>query len=362
MKVHIPKKQLAEGLSHVERVIPTRSSNPGLSLLKLELSGGQLIFCGSNLDMDIRAELDTEIEAQESYAVPAHVFAQVVKFLPGEVVELEFGAKELEISSGTYTTKLQLDEVSSTPEFSFPQSYAGQLDGQRLAKALSNVRYAAAVAEYQAIFRGVKLEFNDKSTRAVATDGFRLAYYDIEEASGLEADIVIPARSVDEMIKLLEAGTAELELSDSQLSLKSGPYALNLKLMEGAFPDYERVIPSAFGVNITVGAKALSEAVTRVALMADKTSNNRVDLFIKEGVLQITSEGSFGRSQEALEVMQEGEESEIALAYNAQYLVDALRPLEGEMRFSFSGTTSPSLVVGINEPSYLAMVVPLRTN
>lgn len=361
MNAHVPKKQLAESLGHVERMIPTRSSNPGLSLVKLELTEDQLTLSGSNMDIDIQATLTADVQGEGVVALPAQVFGQVVRALPGEMVELLFSDKELEISSGSYATKLQLAEASSSPALTFPETYRGQLSGGELGAALAHVRYAAAVAEYQAIFRGVKLELSDNKLRAIATDGFRLAYYHLESSSGLEGDLVIPARSVDELTKLLDGGEVGLELESHQLSLETGPYKLNLKLMEGNFPDYERVIPSQFPVNITLDAKTLSEAVSRVALVADKTANNRVDLFIKDGRAQITAEGGYGRSQEVLEVAQEGSDSEIALAYNAKYLVDALHPLQGDLRVSFSGSTTPSVLSGLNTPSYLAMVVPLRT-
>ena len=95
--------------------------------------------------------------------------------------------------------------------------------------------------------------------------------------------------------------------------------------------------------------------------MADRTANNRVDLFVRGGTVQVTAEGAYGQAQDALAVSQEGSESEIALAYNADYLMNALRPIGGEVRFSFSGSTSPSVMSSLQDPSYLAMVVPLRT-
>lgn len=359
-KVQVPKKTLAEALAHVGRIIPSRSSNPGLGLLKLELKDG-LILSGSNMDIDIQASIAADVEGEGQVALPAQVFAQVVRALPGELVELTFNGKELEISSGSYATKLQLADPDAAVQLNFPQGYQGAVEGSGLITALGHVRYAAAVAEYQAIFRGVKLELSDKKLRAVATDGFRLAYYDLAEGSGLAAEVVLPARSVDELLKLPFEGEVQLELTDGQLSLAAKGYQLNLKLMEGNFPDYERVIPAEFQVSITADAQALAEAVSRVAVVADKTANNRVDLFIEGGSLQITAEGGYGRAQEALEVSQEGSEPQIALAYNAKYLVDALQPLQGELRFSFSGTTSPSVLVSLEDPGYLAMVVPLRT-
>lgn len=361
MKVHVPRKNLADSLGHVERIIPSRSSNPALSLVRLKLSEGKLDLSGSNLDMDIEVTIPADVSQEGLYALNAQVFAQVVRALPGELVELEFGESELELSSDSYDTKLQLSDPSTTLAPAFPESYQASLDAAELVTALSHVRYAAAVAEYQAIFRGVKLELNDRRSRAVATDGFRLAYYNLETASGLESELVLPARSVDELTKLLGDGEVKLSLADGQLSLAEGNARVNVKLMEGNFPDYERVIPKAFPISITLDAQAIAEAVARVAVMADKTANNRVDFFIKDGTLQITAEGGYGRSQEALRVVQEGSDPEIVLAYNAKYVTDALAPTSGDLQLRFSGTTTPSVLSSLQDPSYLAMIVPLRT-
>ena len=361
MKVQVPKKALADALGHVERIIPNRSSNPGLNLIRVEFLGEALRMSGSNMDLDIEAEVAADVQGQGHLALPAQVFGQVVRALPGDTVDLAVDGSELGVTSAGFATNLQLVDADSAPVVRFPDAYRGSLPADGFATALADVRYAAAVAEYQAIFRGVKLELSDAGSRAVATDGFRLAYFDLDEASGLSGDFVVPARSADELVRLFGSGTVELEPGEGQLSLRSNGYRANVKLMDGTFPDYRRVIPSAFPVTVTLAAGALSEAVSRVAVMADKTANNRVDLFIRDGLLQISAEGAYGRSQEALEVQQEGNDSEIALAYNAKYLTDALSPLDGDLRMSFSGPTSPSVLVDPADARYLAMVVPLRT-
>ncbi len=361
MNVHIPKKQLADSLGHVERIIPSKSSNPGLSLLRVGLAESALILSGSNMEIDIEARVLADVTGEGNFALPAHMFSQIIRSLPGEAVSLAFGGSEVDISSDSYDTRLRLEDVAAIPAVTFPDSYHGEIEAEKLVRVLSSVRYAAAVAEYQAIFRGVKLELNDSRIRAVSTDGFRLAYYHLDESSGLDGEVVAPAKSVDELVRLLVEDPVRLELAEGQLSLQSGPYRTNVKLMEGTFPDYERVIPGTFPLSVTVNAEVLSEAVSRVALVSDKAANNRVDLFIKGGRLQITAEGGYGRSQEALEVSQEGTDPEIALAYNAKYLVDALAPVAGNLRISFSGATTPSVMADLGDPSYFAMVVPLRT-
>lgn len=361
MKVHIATKTLTEALGHVERVIPNRSSNPGLSLLRVDLEEGRLTFNGSNMDVDVRSTVEADVRGNGSVALPAAVFAQVVRALPADTVSLDVGDAELEIRSGSFATKLQLVAADAAPVLHFTDRFAGEIDAAALGRALEHVRYAAAVADYQAVFRGVKLELRDGHTRTVATDGFRLASYHLGITSGIDTELIVPARSVDELIKTLVPGPARLATDDAQLVVQSGGTTLNVKRMDGSFPDYQRVIPQAFPVSITLPSARLADAVARVAVMADKSANHRVDLFIKEGVLQITAEGSFGRAQEALDVVQEGGEDEIALAYNAKYLTDAVAPVVGDLQIRFSGPTSPSVVRDLGDPAYLAMVVPLRT-
>lgn len=362
MRIELVRKGFADVLSHVERIIPARSSNPALSLLKLTLCETGLTLHGSDMNIDIEATVPTSSDASGTFALPAQLLTQIVRSLPGEHVELTFGGSELAIVSGNYATKLQLVDPSQVPPVSFPDAYAGALAASDLVRALSHVRYATAVADYQAIFRGVKLELADSYTRAVATDGFRLAYYHLPVASGLEAQVVIPARSVDELMKLFADGEVALAIDQGRLSLNDGRFRVNVKLMEGSFPDYNRVIPSHFPVSITADAAALAQAISRVAVMADKTANNRIDMFVREGTLQITAEGGYGRAQEALAVAHEGSDPEIALAYNAKYLVDALSPISGKLQLRFSGVASPSVLVSLEDPNYLAMVVPLRTS
>lgn len=361
MKIHVPKSQLADVLGHVERVVPARSSNPGLSLVRVRSDGERLVFSGSNMDIDIEASVTADVTGDGDVALPAQVFGQVVRALPGDEVALETDDQELEISSGSYSTRLQLVDPSQAPALEFQDDHGGELDAEELSAALSHVRYATASADYQAIFRGVKLELSDGRTRAVASDGFRLAYYHLESTSALDAQFVVPARSVDELIRVLDTGKVEMSVDEGQLMISHQNVRINLKLMEGTFPDYERVIPSTFPVSVTTDARPFSEAVSRVALMADRTTNNRVDMFVKEGTMQITAEGTFGRSQEAVTVSQEGSEPEIAVAFNAKYLVDALSPLSGQVCMSLSRDNAPTVMVDPARPGYLAMVVPLRT-
>jgi len=281
-----------------------------------------------------------------------------VRNLPGELVELQL-TNQLELSSGAFRTHLATTQMEGYPELQFAVG-TETMAAARLAHALSRVRYAASNEEYRAIFRGVQLEFTLQGLRAVASDGYRLARYDIPMSLQTERKLVVPARSADELVRVFKDQEEELGLAvqDGSLHLVGKSVRMSLKLMEGEFPDYGRVIPSNFVLEAVLGATELRESIKRVALLADR-NNHRVDLIFNDGHLEIAAEGDQGQGREELEVQMEGD-PQLVVAYNANYLIDALAPLEGGVRLRFSGPTSPSSLQAVEDTGYLAVVVPLR--
>jgi DNA polymerase-3 subunit beta len=373
VEVRIPKRTLAEGLSILERIIPSRSSNPILTYLPIELSDQGLILRGTNGEVDIEVKLPAEIQGSGQVLVPAQTFSQIVRSAPGELVELIFGqgaegaksaGERLELHSGAFNTQFSTTSPDGYPELSFtvPGSGAGAVEtiaASRLAQAITRVRYAASTEEYRAIFRGVQLEMSSAGLRSVASDGFRLARYDLPMQLQTRK-LVIPARSADEIVRVFKDAQGEVAFAvgEGTLTLVGEAVRMSVKLMEGEFPDYARVIPQSFVLEATLTAEALRESLKRVAVLSDR-NNHRVNLLFNNGKLDIDAEGDYGRGREELNIDSSGE-SQLMVAYNAQYLIDALVPIEGAVRIKLSGPTSPSVVQAIEDTGYLAVVVPLR--
>lgn len=368
MEVRIPKRTLAEGLSILERIIPSRSSNPILTYLPIELSDTGLILRGTNGEVDIEVRLPAEIQGSGQVLVPAQTFSQIVRSAPGELVELIFGQRSegakgagerLELHSGTFNTQLSTTSPDGYPELSFGKPGSEKIAASRLAQAITRVRYAASTEEYRAIFRGVQLEMSPSGLRSVASDGYRLARYDLPMQ--LETrKLVIPARSADEIVRVFKdaGGEVAFAVGEGTLTLVGEAVRMAVKLMEGEFPDYARVIPQSFVMEATLTAEALRESLKRVAVLSDR-NNHRVNLLFNDGKLDIDAEGDYGRGREELNIDSSGE-SQLMVAYNAQYLIDALAPIEGAVRIKLSGPTSPSVVQAVEDTGYLAVVVPLR--
>ena len=358
---HANRRALNAALQHAGRIIPSRGTAPGANLLRIEATPERLTLAGSNADIDYRTTLPADSSGYGTLALPAGPLAQVVRSINADTVELAVEETELRITGGSFTTRLQLVNLDNVQPMSFPDTLDTTLDAKVLGQILLSARYAAASAEYQAVFRGVRLELTSGRTRAIATDGFRLAMHDAPAANGLEQDFLIPARTVDEILRTFSDGDVMLGLHGKRLSLANQAAQMNISLMDGQFPDYGRVIPSAFQFSITVSSDALAQAVARVAVITNSESNNRVDLHIHNGHLTLHGEGAFGSARETLEVQQEGTAETMQLAFNARYVADALSPINGPVKLDISGVTAPAVLRDTQNPHYLAMVVPLRT-
>ncbi len=366
MRCQVAKKTLSEGLGLLERVVPTRSSNPLLTALKVEPGEQGLLLSGTNLEIDMACLVPAEVEGGEAFVVPAHLFAQIVRNLGGELVELRLAGTELSVHAAGSEFKLQTGELDAYPALAFAEGSAAGSDGQgasfdarELSRSLSSVRYAASTEAFQAVFRGIKLEQRAGRARMVASDGFRLALRDFD-SYGEDRNLILPARAADELVRVLQGGEVSLRFGEGTLGVVTERVRMNVKLMDGDFPDYERVIPREVVLRVTLSAAALREAVSRVAVLADKNANNRVEFLISEGKLQLAAEGDYGRAQDVLEVMQDGSEPAISLGFNAKYVLDALGPIEGDAELLFSGPTSPAMFKSHADAGYLAVVVPLR--
>ena len=361
MKINITKKTLSDALALLERIIPSRSSNPTLTALHAHATDAGLTLSGTSLEVDLQVFAPAEVQNPADFIVPAHLFAQVVRTLGGELIEATLTGNELILKAGGSTFKLQTGERELYPPLTFPHAGSGvTLDAAHLQAAFSSVRYAASNEAFQAVFRGIQLERHTGRVRAVASDGYRVATYDLRTDSPEDSGLIIPARSVDELIRALKSGPAELITGEGVLSVLTDRVKMNVKLLDGDFPDYESVIPKNIILTATLSASDLKDAVNRVAVLADKNANNRIEFLIQGGTLTLTAEGDYGHGQDTLNVTQGGTESALSLAFNARHVLDALGPVEGDVELLFSGSTSPAIFRSVGNAAYQAVMVTLR--
>ena len=366
--IHTTKKALTTALSRLARVIPARSSNPALTAVHVSVTETALLLSGTNLEIDLRLTVPAEIGPDlrgQSFLVPAHLWQQGAAKLPGELVTLELNGSALHMKAGGSAQKIQTGSAEVYAPLSFPPHHDGlPVPAPDLLSALRSVGYAASSEAFQAILRGILLHLTPTLTRAVASDGYRMAVCTRPPLPGLTApqSLIIPRRNAEEVAAVLEGTTdAALHTAPGLLSLTTDSAALNVKLLEGEFPDWERVVPREIRLSAHLSGAALAEALDRVALFADKNANNRVELRFAGDALELIAQGDYGEGREGIAARIEGTEAALTLALNANHALDALKQMGGgEVRVDLSGTSTPVKFTAAGDPGVMAVTVALR--
>jgi len=363
----VGKETIGKVLSLAKAVIPGRANNPLLTYLRLEGKEGDLVLraASGETDLEVRLPLEGGVEFAP-ILVPGLPFALTVGNAPGDTVEFALESGTITVAAGKWRASLGIASPEGFPEWPSVEADVGvKLEAQTLSRALSQVRYAVGKEDYRSIFRGVQLELYTDGFRTVASDGYRIAMQDVGSTEGQPVrKAVLPSWVVDDLILFLreaeEGGEVSLALTKGLIEVAFvtpwGEVRACLRLMEGEFPDYWRVIPKEFPLKAVLDGRSFREALERVSVLADK-QNHRVDLLLEEGWTILTAQGDYGEGREEVPAVLEG--PSMSLAYSARYLLEALQRVSGKVVLHISGQVTPTLIEPA-EGGYRAVVVPLR--
>jgi len=379
----VERKALAGVLEVLEGVVEPKAANPLYAYVRLSVEEGEVRLSGTSAESHVEAAFPHR-EAPGEWAgramlLPGEVLFRLARLLPGDAVALSLEEKGLGLRSGPFETRLAAAEPEGWEEPEAPPPILA-LPARSLLEALSGADYAVSREEHRGVFRGVQLELLGRSLRVVASDGYRLALVHLEgaltplaapeEGEGRPSKLVVPGRSVPLIKKLLrlagEGDPVQLAPTGASLDLhlapKDKPYRFraSFRLMEGEFPDYERVIPKEAVLEVELDSPGLREALGRLMVIADR-QNHRIDLTFEEGRLALAAFGDYGEGREEVEVRTIlAAELPFAVSFNGRYLLEALEPVSGAARLLLSGAQTPALVEDLSGSGYRAVVVPLR--
>jgi DNA polymerase-3 subunit beta len=371
MKLTIERAALLKALSHVQSVVERRTTIPILSNVLLRAEQGRLSLGATDMDLEIVERVPARIERDGHTTAPAHTLYDIVRKLrEGAQIECEVTGErgEMVLRSGRSTFTL-----ACLPAEDYPVMSAGDLPYQftltaaELRSLIDRTRFAISTEETRYYLNGIYLHAtkNDEVPviRAVATDGHRLARVEMvlpEGAAGMPG-IIVPRKTVLELRKLIDEGEAEvyLALSDTKIRCTIGEAALISKLIDGTFPDYDRVIPANNDKILEVETKHFAEAVDRVSTISTERSR-AVKLAIERGSLVVSATSpENGTAVEELEVRYQNTPLEIG--FNSRYLLDITEQIEGDgAQFAMSDAASPTIVRDSADSTALYVLMPMR--
>ncbi|WP_206934388.1 DNA polymerase III subunit beta [Roseococcus thiosulfatophilus] len=375
MKFSVERAILLKALAHTQSVVERRNTIPILANILLDASAeGVLRLTATDMEIAIVEEVPgVQVARPGRTTAPAATLYEIVRKLPdGATIELDHkgGDAPLALRAGKFNTTLQVLPVEDFPsmtEGSLPHQF--KIEAARLRGMIDRTRFAISTEETRYYLNGIYFHVAEsegrKVMRAAATDGHRLARVeeDLPEGAGGMPGVIIPRKTINELRKLAEETRDEIEmrLSDTKVSFRIGPVSLTSKLIDGTFPDYERVIPRGNDKVLEVARQPFADAVGRVAAISSERSRP-VKLSIGRNHLLLTaSSAEQGSAQEELdEDVVTYAAAPIEIGFQARYLADITDQVGDMLRFKFSDGSAPTVVQDAGDEGALYVLMPMR--
>lgn len=361
MKINVDKKSFQEAVKKV--IAEKKAALPILTNFLLKAEDGRLVIHGTDLEVFTTYWINADVEEEGSVCVNAKKLTDISKVLPSAEVNLHIDKNNLKITSGKTKYSLPTTPAEDFPTFEeFPSDLAVSISGNTLLEGISKTVYASSRDESRFALNGVCFSFVNNHIDFVATDGHRLALYKGEITGGkIEGKYIVPQKALAEVKKLVsEYEDIEVAISGSSIFFKGSDWMLSARLLEGVFPDYTQVIPSAFNIEIEVSKGDILDSVKRV-IVAEEKDTKPIKIILKENKLIVstpTSEDTF--AEDEIDIDYTGEDFEIG--FNGKYIIEALDEIQdSRVLIKFINKDSQTVIVpkDENEP-YLAVVMPMN--
>ena len=367
MKLFCSQKDLEAALNIVNKAISSNNTLPVLNNILVKAEGKKLYFSATNLEIAISYFVDADVRSEGAITVPAKLITSYVSLLVDEKVELSIGdGMTLLIQSSTSTTKIKgisADEFPLIPKVDAEHSF--NVSTSDFDAAIAETAFAASTNISRPVLSGVYFVVDGGEMKMVATDSYRLAERKVMFDKKIDGSFncLVPARTISELGKITnrsEAKEVSISVSKNQVLFKVGNVELISRLIEGKFPDYERIIPKEGKTKVEVSVEDLSLVLKRVSLFA-KENNNSIRLSAtNDGKLLVsTDETKVGEEKAEVVIKMEGENNKISL--NSQYMLDVLTYITDEkIVLEMSDKLSPAVIKPIKRDDYIYIIMPLK--
>ncbi len=370
MKLSIDRAALLRSLNHVQSVVERRNTIPILSNVLMKAEDGVLSLSSTDMDLEINESVAASITLAGATTAPAHTLHDIIRKLPDGVdVEIELNAEgtQMVVRSGRSQFKLSCLPVADFPEISATELPSGfTIPAADLRALIDRTKFAMSTEETRYYLNGIYLHEAEqegvKVLRAVSTDGHRLARFEMPLPDGAEGmpGVIVPRKAVGEIRKLIEdaADVITVTLSENKIRFSFDHIVMTSKLIDGTFPDYQRVIPEGNDKIVEVDPKVFTKAIDRVSTISDGKSRA---LKIALQGKQMTLSASSPEAGSATEEMEVNGDSTLEIGFNAKYLLDITSQIEGEgCRLTLADSGSPTIIQDNSDPSALYVLMPLR--
>lgn len=369
MHITFPKANLQKAINVLQKVSQNKTSSNLPGAIYMTTKNGQVELQGNDFELGIRLTIDGDIKEPGTLVVGSRYFQELIRKLPGDTIELykpEDG-NSITITSGSSEFNL----VTLHPDdFSLVEQIHDQdhvnIDSFAMKELIDLTNYAAATDEDRPVFTGALLEIKENEVTMVATDTHRMAVkkITIDEPATTPMRAIIPTKTLAEVSRLLPTDNPaiiNIIWNRTQIVFNFESIYIISRLIEGTYPEYEKVIPSQFDSSAVIDRREFAGAVDRVSLLAKDISYNviRYD-WAESNVTLSTQNTEIGMAKEDIAVEFKG--TPFTISFNGRYISDILRHSTGDNIHLFLKQNGPVVIRQDNNPNYTYVVTPVRTN
>ena len=365
MKFEIDRGSFLQTIQAVIGVIERRQTMPILSNFHIEASETGLRMTGTDLELELVSHVQAQVDQPGAITVPARKLFDICRGLPeGSVIRAELSEQKFIVRSGRSRFTLATQPASEFPTLGdIDSADRHSIPNLALRQVLNRTMFAMAQQDVRYYLNGLLLALRHDRLRAVATDGHRLALSDVDVELEIseERQVIVPRKGVLELNRLLsdEDETVSVSLTNNHLQVDLGTILFTTKLIDGRFPDYEKVVPAAGDKLLTGDREVIRQALARAAILSNEKFRG-VRLVLDPGLLKLQTENpEHEQAEEEIEVDYNGAPLEIG--FNVNYLLDALGVMEGDaFRFEMSSPDAGGLLTEMGTDAHKYVVMPMR--
>jgi DNA polymerase-3 subunit beta len=364
MLLSLLQENFNTALSHVSRFVSTKSQLPILNHLLLSSDNGRLKLSATNLEMGINYWIGAKIETEGTLCLPAKDITEFISYLPSGKVDLSLNSQNLlTVNSPKASSTFATLPPTDFPEIpSLDPTTAFEFDYSPLFESVSQVVFSAATDDSRPVLTAVLCHFTPEGLTIVATDGFRLSVKTIKSTHKEDQTLLIPAKSLQEILKLSKASDKikiGLTPDRHQVVFVLEDSELVSRLIDGDYPAYERIIPSSSATKVLINKDELAQAI-RLASVFARQSANVVRFSIKNNTLELSANApQVGQNQISVDAKVEGEPLDIA--FNYKFVSDFLSIAKGtEISLELNQSLTPGIFRDLSDPDFLHIIMPVR--
>lgn len=360
MKFKCEKGELLNAVNALSRLATPRTTLPVLQNIYFEAGSDALTLRATDLEQTLEARVSAEIKETGKTTVPARMLAEYLQNNSDHSLTVSTDDTTFKVASPNHQASFKGMPAEEYP--SLPQAKAEanlNFPAATLASAINKTVFAAALDDTRPVLGGLLWRFEPQNLELVATDGYRLSYTKLQYDGKLTGDYIIPRRSLQELSRLLAEGEVGITFGGTQVRFRTDRLELTSRILEGKFPDYAAILPKKKEVTVTVSSAALQQSLKLTSLFSrDSAYSTKITLEDNKLRLQATSVSLGENSNEITLDKPVGET--FSVSANAQYLIEALSHVSGDVTLEFTDAKSPIVLRPTGASEYLYLVMPLR--